>query len=203
MKTVGTLLLLLVALAIFMGSSAFAQDSSVLWRFYYSHAVNSEIERSPADPDGDFITTAPKTADKGVLEMILFRRAGISVTRQTVLRELDLTSGLEATEDWTQYMASLTLYAFEVKHNSFNIFIGAGAGAVERYNLRIGGQTQPVPGIHKNMPLTTQFGGLEYSFERIGLRLEIARVNAEKSSDTATAEIDQIYQFVTILIPLN
>ena len=180
-----------------------ARGSSLMWRFYYGQAFHSELAATPSDPDGDEADTQPKQVGKGELELILWQRAGINLSREVVLREFDAAPGLTATEEWLQYLGSLTLYALPVEHNSFNLFAGIGNGYVEKYTLRLNGTMQTVPAAHKSMNLHRTFGGVEYTWERIGFRLEIARMTGEKTADGIDAELDQTHQYLTLVIPLN
>lgn len=174
-----------------------------MWRFYYGQAFHSTLPATPSDPDGDEVDTQPKQVGKGELELILWQRAGINLSREVVLREFDATPTITATEEWLQYVGSLTLYALPVEHNSFNLFAGFGNGYVEKYTLRLNGTTQSVPAAHKSINLHRTFGGVEYTWERIGFRLEISRMTGEKTADGIDAELDQTHQYLTLVIPLN
>lgn len=178
-------------------------EGNVMWRFYYGQAFHSELPSTPTDPDGEEQTTQPKQVGKGELELILWLRAGINLSREVVLREFDVTPTITATEEWLQYVGSLTLYALPVEHNSFNLFAGFGNGYVESYKLRLNGSMQTRPSAHKGINLHRTFGGVEYTWERIGFRIEVSRMTGEKTADGIDAKLDQTHQYLTLVIPLN
>jgi hypothetical protein len=177
-------------------------DGNVLLRFYYSPYAAGTIRESPADPQGDKKGEVVDSTWKGDLEVILWGRLGISGSRQNVLRDFE-AGGQPVHEEWVQYSYNLTLYLREAGYNRFNLFAGAGTGQVEKYRYSVDGTRLDTRKRHTNLPLTRAFGGVDYTFERIGLRYEYSAVEVEKETPGFTDRIKQAYHHIGIFIPFN
>jgi hypothetical protein len=53
------------------------------------------------------------------------------------------------------------------------------------------------------MPLSRAFGGIDYTFERIGFRYEYSVVDVEKDTAGFKDKINQTYQHIGFFIPFN
>ena len=194
----------LLAVLLTSPAPAQAQSASHLARFYYSEMVAGQVQRTPLDPNGDYAGEPINSGAKGELEVILWRRVGVGASRQTVARKFVDAAGQDLRENWVQYSANVTLYALESRHDAFNLFIGGGVGSVERYKSSIDHVPQTIQGLHTDLQLTRWLGGLEYTFDRIGIRLEVSGVAAAKSEGGQKAELaGQTYQHVSFYIPFN
>ncbi len=143
--------------------------------------------------------------------MIFLGHLGLSFSRRKLQRsfrdELGVSPGCtappcEVSEEAVQQSLNATLYAFEMAHNQFNLFAGGGAGQVD-YDLRVDGVKQSRGEVFDNLSLSRWFAGVEYSFERIGFRLEIGSSRAHKELVGQSAEIEERFRYFTVFIPLN
>jgi len=195
--------LLPLALLLCLPQAVRAQVAPQL-RLYYAPFATGSVSKSPLDPDGTHSGEGIDRATKGAIELILWRRIGIGGTRQVVGREFTV-GGSTYEETSVQYSADLTLYVFENRPDAFNLFIGGGQGAVERYRFKIDGVRQDTtnPSLYRNMPLTRTFGGIEYTWQRIGMRLETSRIAASRTVEGEKASIEQSIVNLTFYIPIG
>jgi hypothetical protein len=115
-----------------------------------------------------------------------------------------VNAGQTMQEDWEQHLFNLTLYLREAGHDRFNLYAGGGSGALDAYRWSVDGVRQDDPLRHRNMPLTRAFGGVDYTFERIGFRLEYSQVDADKkSAGLGTDRMRQTYRQFIVFIPFN
>lgn len=207
-KTVLVALLLALALP----WSARGQEPSVFVRLYYSSWMLGKVRVSPLDPQGALTETQRLTQNpKAELEAIFLGRFGISFSRQKLHRGFQDTAGVTTgcatapcvvEENAVHEAFNLTLYGRRVAHDQFNLFIGGGAGKVD-YDFSSDGTRLDEAERHKEMSLSRWFAGVEYSFDRIGFRLEWSRARARKSFQDQQAELDETFQYLTVFIPLN
>src|SRR5262249_5010832 len=155
-------------------------DGNVLLRFYYSPEAASVIHSSPADPKGKDSDQAADSTWKGDLELIFWGRLGLGASRQNVLREFDNSAGQKIQQEWEQFSYNATLSLREAGYNRFNVFAGAGSGQVEKYKYSVDDVRMDTRRRHMAMPLSRTFGGIDYTFERIGFRYEYNSVQVEK-----------------------
>jgi hypothetical protein len=200
---------LLPAAARAQGPSA---DDKVFVRLYYSEWMTGRLENTPADPAGRFagndtVTMNPKAA----LEVIFLRRIGLSYSRQKLLRDFVDPAGTVAgcggvscrvSETGVQQSLDLTLYGRRVEHDQFNLFAGGGAGYLD-YGYRANGVQQTSGDLYKSIPLARYFFGLEYTFERIGFRIEVSHTEADKTLGGVLTRVRANYRYLTLVIPLN
>ncbi|MDH4224406.1 MAG: hypothetical protein OEW12_02025 [Deltaproteobacteria bacterium] len=182
--------------------AVYAKEPSHLVRLYYSPAYKASAAFTPADPSGAYKGEKVDVATKGEFELILFRRLGLSATRQPFSRAYVDTQNRKVEEKGTQLSMGLTVYLLESGHDSFNLFGGYGKGVVENYEYAVAGARQDTP-FMKNIPLERVFGGVEYTFTRLGIRLEAARITASKSEPGQTAKLDMLVQNLSFYIPFN
>ncbi|HUJ76283.1 MAG TPA: hypothetical protein VL359_15580 [bacterium] len=197
------LLLLLTVLLLGCACAVQAQSTGPLLRLYYGADTVGTISKSPQDPRGDYTGSKVNQDNLTELELILAQRVGISAGQQYVVRSFLDSAGNALDENWYQTFYCLTLYLREVQHDRFNVFLGAGAGTVERYQASVNGQTQPSASADREIPLQRVFGGVEYTFDRIGFRLEVAETDAEQSSGGQKVQLNQTYQTLLVYIPFN
>lgn len=202
------LLLSLLGLAL-LAPSARAQDPSVLVRLYWSSWMTGEVQHSPADPLGMQREAHTLTGNiKSDAELIFLQRLGVSFSRQKMERkyfDLALTCAnppCRVDESAVHESLNLTLYGRRVTHDQFNLFAGGGAGYLD-YNYAIDGIPQANGDVYSNMSLARWFAGFEYTFERIGFRVEVSRVTAGKSVPGQTADVAETFRYLTLVIPLN
>jgi hypothetical protein len=186
-----------------LSAAAVRAESNTLLRFYYSPNAMGTISKSPADPNGDKKSEAVDSTWKGDLELILWRRLGLSASRQNVLRDFDNAAGQAVHEEWVQYSYNLALYLREVNHYKFNLYAGGGTGVVEKYRYSFDKVRQNTRARDQNMPLSRAFGGIDYTFERIGFRYEYSVVDVEKDTAGFKDKLDQTYQHIGFFIPFN
>lgn len=204
----GVLPLLLIAAALLaVPGPARAQDDgappAALFRIYYSPYFAGTVERSPADPDGDFTDEPPDLAHKVELEAILWGHLGLSVGRTPFYRKFQDDQGRLVDEHAEERYANLTLYARRSAHNQFNLFLGAGQGTIAEYRVKGDGQRTDQAPLHRDLDLQRQFAGVEYTFDRLGVRLEAVRTHAENEEAGRKTELDRTMQYLTFYIPLN
>lgn len=195
--------------------AAQGQEPDTFVRLYYSSWMDGEVEQSPADPQGRFTDGAALSENPQVgLEVIFLRRLGVSFARQKLLRGFQDATGTVAgcaappcqiEEHALLQSVNLTLYGREVAHNQFNLFLGGGAGDLD-YEYSVDGVRQTNGELYDNLSLSRWFLGIEYTFDRIGFRLEISQASASKSipqASPATADVEGAFQYLTLVIPLN
>jgi len=178
-------------------------DGNALLRFYYSPYAVGSIGKSPADPNGDATSEAVNSTWKGDLELILWGHLGLSGSRQNVLRDYENSAKQQVHEEWVQYSYNLALYLRQAGYNRFNIYAGGGAGAVEKYRYSIDKVRMDTRRRDMAMPLTRTFGGIDYTFERIGFRYEYSVVDVQKDTPGFKDKISQTYQHLGFFIPFN
>lgn len=195
--------------------AAAAQEPDTFVRLYYSSWMEGKVRESPADPTGRFTEDATLSQNPlAGLEVIFLRRLGLSFVRQKMERTFEDETGLVAgcaappctiDERTVEQSLNLTLYAREMAHNQFNLFLGGGAGELDT-TYRVDGILQTHGELYDNLSLARWFAGLEFTFERIGFRLEWSRVEADKTLPDATpssAGVEETFQYLTLVIPLN
>ena len=198
MRKVALLLFCLIAVA-----ATARADGDALLRFYYSPYAAGTIGKSPADPSGKAKSEGVDSTWKGDLELILWGHLGLGGSRQDVLRDFENTAHQSIHEEWVQYSYNATLYLRRAGYNKFNLFAGAGEGQVEKYHYSVDKVRMNTPKRDNNMPLTRTFGGIDYTFERIGFRYEYSRVEVEKDTPGFKDKIGQTYQHIGFFIPFN
>lgn len=187
-------------------------DDPVYVRLYYSQWMTGRAEHTPADPSGAFTGSEGLTQNpQAGLEAIFLRRIGLSYVRQKFLRAFTDTgatvAGCSATpclvsENGVAQSVNLSLYARPVYHQQFNAFAGGGAGYLD-YSYTAGGAKFPGGDLFKNLSLSRWFFGAEYTFDRIGFRIEVSRASATKAFQGQKANLDATYRYLTLVIPLN
>jgi hypothetical protein len=178
-------------------------DGNALLRFYYSPQSVGTIQKSPADPRGKDSDEPVDSTWKGDLELILWGHLGLSASRQNVLREFNNSADQKIQEEWVQFSYNLSLYLREAGYNRFNFYAGAGTGQVEKYRYSVDDVRMDTRQRHVSMPLSRTFGGIDYTFERIGFRYEYNVVEVEKDSPGFKDNISQTYQHIGFFIPFN
>ncbi|MBI4081323.1 MAG: hypothetical protein HY423_01805 [Candidatus Lambdaproteobacteria bacterium] len=196
---IAALLLLLLLLA----TSTPAAEQGTLYRIYYAPLVQGTVAESPLDPDGAYKAKPVSDGPKAAIEALFFRRLGLSGTRQTMSRKFTDSAGLEREETAVHLSLDLTLYAVESRHNGFNAFLGTGQGIVESYKFKIDGIRQDDSSLYRNIAMTRLFAGIEYTFDRVGVRLEGAQIQARKEKAAGKAVLDERLYNLTFYIPLN
>lgn len=187
-------------------------DAPVFVRLYYSQWMTGRLERSPADPNGVFAGNAGLTQNAQTgLEAVFLRRIGLSYVRQKLLRNINNGAGVITgcssapcfvAENGVAQSVNVSLYARAVEHDQFNAFAGGGAG-YEDYSYSAGGAPYPGGDLFKSLSLSRWFFGAEYTFDRIGFRVEVSRSSATKTLQGKTAQLDATYRYLTLVIPLN
>jgi hypothetical protein len=172
------------------------------FRLYYSPLFSSHIEKTPFDGSGRYDAEPADTAQKIEAEIIMFRYFGVSAARIPFYRDFK-ADGETVNEHAEEQFFSIALYATEVRHDSWNVFIGTGWGEVAQYQFKVDGVRQDTAPLHRNIPLTRLYGGLEYTWERLGVRLEYNRITGENESEGQKAKLDQTFQYLTFFIPFN
>jgi hypothetical protein len=200
----------LAALALcLLAAPAYAQEPSVFVRLYWSSWMTGEVQHSPADPQGLFRQSDTLTGNiKSELEAIFLQHLGVSFSRQKMERHYtDPNAGCGTppcviNEEAVHQSLNLTLYARQVAHDQFNLFAGGGAGYLD-YNYGLNGVTQTQSEVYNNMSLARWFAGFEYTFQRIGFRVEVSRVTGNKAVLGQSADIAETFRYLTLVIPLN
>ena len=184
-------------------------EPSVFARLYWSSWMTGQVQQSPADPQGLFRESDGLTGNiKAELEAIFLQRLGVSFSRQKMEREFHDPMGVCASppclvnERAVHESLNLTLYARQVTHDQFNLFAGGGAGYVD-YNYSIDGVSQSQGEVFSNMSLARWFAGFEYTFDRIGFRVEVSRATAGKSVLGQSADLSETFRYLTLVVPLN
>lgn len=179
--------------------------SPALFRIYYSPYFDGVVEKSPADPDGKYKSARVDKANKVDLEVILFGYIGLSVTRIPFYRTFKNSMGQTVEEHAEIRSGNLTLYARESRHNAWNLFVGTGVGHIDEYRIKIdGARIGKKDPLLRDYSLRRNFAGLEYTFDRLGIRYEFTQNIAErKTGDGRSATLEQTIQYLTFYIPLN
>jgi hypothetical protein len=201
---------LLAALAAAPGPAR--ADDPVYVRLYYSSWMIGRVEHSPADLTGAHTADATLAQNpRAELEAIFLRRLGLSYSRQKLIRNFFDAPGVaagcngpacEVSENALLQSFNFTLYARQVEHEQFNAFAGAGAGKLD-YDYSANNVKQTTTDLYKGLSLTRWFFGIEYTWERIGFRLEASHMDADKSSSGQQAQVASDTQYLTLVIPLN
>lgn len=186
-------------------------QKNVWYRLYYSHWMTGEILESPADTAGAYQDEFGLTQNiQTQFEMIFLRHVGLSYSRLRMNRKYDDAAGAitgcatppcAVEESALHQMLNLTLYAREVDYGKFNLFVGGGSGGVD-YQWSVDGVRQENEDLHKNMGVSRTFVGFEYSFERIGFRVEFSRIRAFKEFQGQESIMEESFQYLTVFIPL-
>ena len=177
-------------------------EPSVFMRFYYSHWLDGKVLGSPFDPAGAYEGEVVDTSTKGALEMVVFGHFGLSYSRQKIHREFIDSSSQFVDENSLQRSYNLTLYGKRVRHDQFNYFLGGGLGR-SNYLYSVNGISLQNADLHTDMSSRRWFAGVEYSFDRIGFRVEFGDTEAERTFGGQTARLDQSFRYLTVFIPLN
>ena len=139
---------------------------------------------------------------------IFLQRLGVSFSRQKMERAyVDPLASCAAppcviAERALHESLNLTLYARQVTHDQFNLFAGGGAGYVD-YDYRVNGVSQSPGELFSNLSLGRWFAGFEYTFDRIGFRVEISRATASKTLLDQSVDIAETFRYLSLVIPLN
>ena len=185
-------------------STAWAEPPpNVQYRLYYSPAFVSQIDRTPYDTDGKYDSERADMANKVELELILFRYFGISATRIPFYRQFKNKEGETVDEHAEEQFFNMTLYATESRHNSWNVFIGTGWGNLGEYRIKVNNERVDEAPLHRDLQLRRNFIGFEYTFDRLGVRIEANQITARKETGGEKAELRQMFQYLTFYIPFN
>lgn len=202
MRGMARLLPLIVLGLVCLPPAAGAAEPPVLFRFYYSTWLQGTVEKSPADPTGAYSKEGPRPATKGDLEMIAWGHVGLSYSRQIVRRRFETAPGQMLEEFSLQETYNLTLYARHSTHDAFNLFAGGGAGQAD-YQYKLNGVRQDDPALDKHLPIQRWFAGVEYTFDRIGVRVEYIRVQGSHEAGGRKDELAQRFGYLSLYIPFN
>lgn len=189
-----------------LGSAATAwaePPADVQVRLYYSPAFSSEIGKTPADPDGTYRDKKANEAQKVEFELILFRYVGVSAARIPFQRRFIDNAGVSVDESAEERMFSVTLYATESRPDSWNLFAGTGWGEISQYRIHLDGVRQDQAPLHRDLQLRRNFAGFEYTFERLGVRVEVNQIAGLRESAGQSAKLEQQFLFLTFYIPFN
>ena len=194
-----------VAAGLVCAAPAWAQDDggSVYYRIHYAPYFVGELEKSPADPQGQYQSEMVDQADKLELELVFARHLGISASRIRFAREFQNSAQQKVNESASALMLNATLYGSPVQHNAWNLLLGAGYGTIGEYRIKVDGVRQDQSPLHRNIIARRIFAGIEFTFDRLGIRYEFNQIEAEKSSGRKDTELSGVFQFVTFFIPLN
>ncbi|MCH8842550.1 MAG: hypothetical protein IID61_06170 [SAR324 cluster bacterium] len=205
MKSFQKIAIPVVGLMLAWASPLLAEEPSAYFRLYYAPYFTGTVEQSPADPDGDYSGKEADRAYKVDVELILFKFIGISATRIPFHRKFENADGQIVDESAEQRAVNLTLYATASRHNSWNLFIGGGLGSIDEYRIKVDrkrvGRKDP---LFRDYKYQRTFAGVEYTFDRLGIRLEFTRESAEReTNDGRKARLKQTFQYITFYIPFN
>lgn len=188
------------------------EDPAVFFRFYFSSWMDGEVAKSPLDPNGAFTEDQALNENrKAEIEMIFWGRVGLSGSKYYLSRQFtDETGGTaicasppcEVIESGIFQTVNVTLYGSAVSKDQFNFFVGAGAGKGD-YDYFLNGGRQDKGELFSNMATKRVFVGFEYTFNRIGFRIEINKITASKTFGGETAELEETLKYFTVYIPLN
>jgi hypothetical protein len=196
----------LAALATLICGSALVQAQeppNFQYRLHYSPAFTSHIDKTPFDTTGKYGDEPADMANKIEAEVVMFRYFGLSVARIPFYRQFKADGGQSVDEHGNENLYSVTLYATQVQHDSWNLFIGTGWGSIPEYRIKIDGERVDTAPLDRNLQLRRVHGGIEYTWDRLGVRLEVNRITAREKSGGQKAELDQVFQYLTFFIPFN
>lgn len=183
---------------------AFAQPApNAQLRLYYSPYFSGQVDKSPADPDGSYSDEKADDAHKVELEVILYRHFGLSAARIPFHRNFKNKDGDTVDESAEERMYSLTLYATESRKDSWNVFAGTGWGEISRYLIRVNNVREDEAPLHRDLQLRRNFAGFEYTFDRLGVRVEADQIMASRESNGQKAKLEQQFLFLSFYIPFN
>ncbi len=171
-------------------------------RLYINAYSSGQIDKTPQDPNGD---QKAKTFgnDGASLELILYKRVGVSVSQDYQGRNYTDSAGNDVKERWISTYYNLTGYLKEAGKDRWNFFVGAGTGTVDRYEAEVNGFSSPPTDPARNLDLTRYFGGLEYAFQRIGFRAAYIQSQASGTISGQKLELNQIIEVLSIFVPFN
>jgi len=179
------------------------EPPNIQYRLHYSPAFRAQIERTPFDESGLYTDERADSAFKLEGEIVLFRYLGLSAARIPFYRQFRDDFGRFIEEYGKENLYSVTLYATEVRHSSWNVFAGVGWGEIPEYRIKVDGVRTDTSPLHRGLQLQRMHGGLEYTFDRLGIRLEVNQITAQKESEGDKAQLKQTFQFLTFFIPFN
>ena len=205
MKSFQKIAIPIVGLVLAWASPLLADEPSAYFRLYYAPYFTGTVEQSPADPDGDYRDEEVDSAHKVDVELILFKYIGISATRIPFRRKFENADGQTVEESAEQRAVNLTLYAMASRHNSWNLFIGGGMGSIDTYRIKVDrDRVGRKDALLRDYKYQRTFAGVEYTFDRLGIRLEFTRESAEReTNDGRKAKLKQTFQYLTFYIPFN
>ncbi|MFI5399742.1 MAG: hypothetical protein ACHQZQ_01655 [SAR324 cluster bacterium] len=177
-------------------------DAALRLRLYVDALTVGSIDKTPADPDGRF-SGSSFGSDSATLEAILYGHIGLSISQQYEYRKYTNQAGLDTQENWVNTYYSLTGYLRSAGHDRANGFLGYSAGTVDRYTEKSNGTPVAPFNPARNLPLTRLFAGVEYTFERIGFRVEWVQSEASAKVSGQKANLDQTLQVLSAYIPFN
>jgi len=193
------------ALAAIIGAAslAHAEPPDFQYRLYYSPAFSSHIDKTPFDTKGKYGDEPADAANKIEAEVVMFKYFGLSVARIPFYRQFKDNDGRNIDEYGEENLYSVTLYATEVRHSSWNVFFGTGWGSIPEYRIRIDGKREDRAPLDRDLQLRRIHGGIEYTWDRLGVRIEVNQITARKDSGGEKAQLDQVFQYLTFFIPFN
>lgn len=210
--TAAAALLAVTAVLCAWAAPAAAREPDTFGRFYYSSWMTGRVPHSPADPTGAYNAGEPLAQNpRTELEVIFLRRLGLSYSRQKLQRAFDgapadvpgcLVAGCKVNEESVEQSFNLTLYGRQVAHDSFNLFLGGGSGYLN-YKYTVDGVEQTQGDLYHGMALSRWFWGFEYTFQRMGFRVDFSRMTASKSLPGQRAELAENRTQLSFIIPLN
>jgi hypothetical protein len=195
-----------------LGPRAAHAETDPRVRLYWSSWMTGQIAGSPADPAGSF--TGSEELGQNIaagLEAIFLNRVGVSYSRMRLQRDFSDAAGAVAgcatppcqiSERGLEQSLNLTLYAWDTRGNGFNAFAGGGAGNMD-YSYQVDGALQTSGELYNALSLSRWFWGIEYTYERIGFRIEISRVTAHNELSGLEARLEHDLRYLTLIIPLN
>ena len=196
---------LALAAGMVCAAPAWAQDDggSVYYRIHYAPYFVGNLEKSPADPQGRYQSETVDQADHLELELVFLRHLGISASRIRFAREFENGAQQRVNESASALLLNATLYGSPVQHNAWNILLGAGYGTIGEYRIKVDGVRQDESPLHRNVDVRRIFAGIEFTFDRLGIRYELDQIEGGRSSGRKKTELSGVFQFVTFFIPLN
>ena len=171
-------------------------------RFYVNAFSASQVDKTPVDPDGD--QKSKTTGNDGAgLELILYKRVGLSVSQDYQGRNFTDSAGNEVKERWVSTYYNVTAYLKEAGKSRGNFFLGAGTGTVDRYDAEINGFSTAPMNPARNLDLTRYFAGVEYAFQRIGFRAAYIKSESSGTVSGQKYELNQTLQVLSVVVPFN
>jgi len=180
-----------------------AAEPQHLVRLYYAPSFTGVVNLSPADPNGAYTAEKVDRANMGEFEVMLWRRLGLSAMRHSFAREYTNRQNQNIWEYGVSLSLNATVYLARSEHDAWNLFAGYGEGVVEQYHYRVAGQDMTDPSLHRNIPLVRRFYGVEFTFHRIGFRLEANELLARHRVNGQNVVLNQRYQQLILYIPFN